>query len=197
MIFHNLIKEKRQKMSLTQMELANKLLVSNKTISNWETGKTLPDIENIILISKYLNISLDDLFLGDETMVGKLRENQQERKFYRIVTISLISAIIVGTIGYLFLKLFYSSNMILIESNLSGYLSIPMFILIIYILTKINWHSLISILNKKIIIAIGFLLFLYAIMPVMDIVDGLIRGCLLYTSPSPRDPKTSRMPSSA
>lgn len=71
MIFHNLIKEKRQKMSLTQMELANKLLVSNKTISNWETGKTLPDIENIILISKYLNISLDDLFLGDETMVGK------------------------------------------------------------------------------------------------------------------------------
>ena len=176
MIFHNLIKEKRQKMSLTQMELANKLLVSNKTISNWETGKTLPDIENIILISKYLNISLDDLFLGDETMVGKLRENQQERKFYRIVTISLISAIIVGTIGYLFLKLFYSSNMILIESNLSGYLSIPMFILIIYILTKINWHSLISILNKKIIIAIGFLLFLYAIMPVMDIVDGLIKG---------------------
>lgn len=176
MIFHNLIKEKRQKMSLTQMELANKLLVSNKTISNWETRKTLPDIENIILISKYLNISLDDLFLGDETMVGKLRENQQERKFYRIVTISLISAIIVGTIGYLFLKLFYSSNMILIESNLSGYLSIPMFILIIYILTKINWHSLISILNKKIIIAIGFLLFLYAIMPVMDIVDGLIRG---------------------
>ncbi|WP_242979321.1 helix-turn-helix domain-containing protein [Leuconostoc mesenteroides] len=89
-------------MSLTQMDLANKLLVSNKTISNWETGKTLPDIENIILISKYLNLSLDDLFLGDETMVEKLRENQQERKFYRVVTISLISAMVVGTIGYLF-----------------------------------------------------------------------------------------------
>lgn len=108
MIFHNLIKEKRQKMSLTQMDLANKLLVSNKTISNWETGKTLPDIENIVLISKYLNLSLDDLFLGDETMVEKLRENQQERKFYRVVTISLVSAMIFGTIGYLFLKLFYN-----------------------------------------------------------------------------------------
>ncbi|WP_243132445.1 helix-turn-helix domain-containing protein [Leuconostoc pseudomesenteroides] len=92
-------------MSLTQMDLANKLLVSNKTISNWETGKTLPDIENIILISKYLNLSLDDLFLGDETMVEKLRENQQERKFYRVVTISLISAMVVGTIGYLFFKI--------------------------------------------------------------------------------------------
>ena len=175
-IFHNLIKEKRQKMALTQMDLANKLLVSNKTISNWETGKTLPDIENIILISKYLNLSLDDLFLGDETMVEKLRENQQERKAYRIITISLVSAIVVGTIGYLFLKLFYSSNMISIESNLSSYLSILMLVLIIYILTNINWHSLISILNKKVIIAIGLLLFLYAITPVMDSIDSLIRG---------------------
>lgn len=175
-IFHNLIKEKRQKMSLTQMDLADKLLVSNKTISNWETGKTLPDIENIILISKYLNLSLDDLFLGDETMVEKLRENQQERKFYRVVTISLVSAMIFGTIGYLFLKLFYSTNMTTIESTLSDYLSIPILVLFIYILKKINWHSLISILNKDIIIAMGLLLFLYGIVPVMDFVDSFIRG---------------------
>ncbi|MGO3539197.1 helix-turn-helix transcriptional regulator [Leuconostoc mesenteroides] len=175
-IFHNLIKEKRQKMSLTQMDLANKLLVSNKTISNWETDKTLPDIENIILISKYLNLSLDDLFLGDETMVEKLRKNQQERKFYRVVTISLVSAMVVGTIGYLFLKLFYSTNMTTIESNLSDYLSIPILVLFIYILKKINWHSLISILNKDIIIAMGLLLFLYGIVPVMDFVDSFIRG---------------------
>lgn len=176
MIFHNLIKEKRQKMSLTQIDLANKLLVSNKTISNWETGKTLPDIENIILISKYLNLSLDDLFLGDETMVEKLRENQQERNFYRVVTISLISTIIVGIIGYLFLKLCYSTNMTAIESSLSDYLSIPILVLFIYILKKINWHSLISILNKKIMIAMGLLLFLYGIVPVMDFVDSFIRG---------------------
>lgn len=176
MIFHNLIKEKRQKMSLTQMDLANKLLVSNKTISNWETGKTIPDIENIILISKYLNLSLDDLFLGDETMVEKLRENQQERKFYRVVKISLVSAMIFGTIGYLFLKLFYSTNMTTIASTLSDYLAVPMLVLIIYILTKINWHSLISVLNKKLIIAIGLLIFLYSVTPVMEVIDGVIRG---------------------
>ena len=176
MIFHNLIKEKRQKMSLTQIDLANKLLVSNKTISNWETGKTLPDIENIILISKYLNLSLDDLFLGDETMVEKLRENQQERKFYRVVTISLVSAMIFGTIGYLFLKFFYSTNMTTIASTLSDYLAVPMLVLIIYILTKINWHSLISVLNKKLIIAIGLLIFLYSVTPVMEVIDGVIRG---------------------
>ncbi|MDN5488697.1 MAG: hypothetical protein ACLUGL_08350 [Lactococcus lactis] len=87
-------------------------------------------------------------------MVEKLRENQQERKFYRVVMISLVSAMIFGTIGYLFLKLFYSTNMTTIESTLSDYLAVPMLVLIIYVLTKINWHSLISFLNKKLIIAI-------------------------------------------
>ncbi|WP_349533851.1 hypothetical protein [Leuconostoc citreum] len=83
---------------------------------------------------------------------------------------------IFGTIGYLFLKLFYSTNMTTIESTLSDYLAVPMLVLIIYILTKINWHSLISVLNKKLIIAIGLLIFLYAVTPVMEVIDGFIRG---------------------
>ena len=33
--------------------------------------------------------------------------------------------------------------------------------------------------------------------PYDEYIDAIIQGCLLYTSPSPRDPKTSRMPSSA
>ncbi|GMA66441.1 hypothetical protein BHS03_09285 (plasmid) [Leuconostoc gasicomitatum] len=67
-------------------------------------------------------------------MVEKLRENQQERKFYRMDLISLFSEIVFETIGYLFLKLFHSSNTISIKANLPGYLSIPILILIIYIL---------------------------------------------------------------
>lgn len=63
-----------------------------------------------------------------------------------------------------------------IESNLSDYLYIPILALIIYILIKINWHSLISILNNKIIVATGILIFLYTITPVMAMVDSFIRG---------------------
>lgn len=81
-----------------------------------------------------LRVSSDDLLLGNETMVEKLRENQQERKFYRMDLISLFSEIVFETIGYLFLKLFHSSNTISIKANLPGYLSIPILILIIYIL---------------------------------------------------------------
>lgn len=52
------IKEIRLKNNLTQQELGDKLFVSDKTISSWESGRTLPDINTIIEISRILDISL-------------------------------------------------------------------------------------------------------------------------------------------
>ena len=43
----NLIADLRKKKNLTQSDLATKLNVTNKAISNWETGKNLPDLEII------------------------------------------------------------------------------------------------------------------------------------------------------
>ena len=41
---------RRKEMNLTQEEVANKIHVSRQTISNWETGRTLPDIDSLVLI---------------------------------------------------------------------------------------------------------------------------------------------------
>lgn len=73
MKFSNMLKQERQNRSMTQSNLADRLYVSNKTISNWETEKTLPDLDNLILLSKELNISLDKLLLEDPTMIDNLR----------------------------------------------------------------------------------------------------------------------------
>lgn len=53
------IKSYRIKKNISQVELAKKLLVSRQTVSNWENGRTRPDMENLILISKYFDIPLD------------------------------------------------------------------------------------------------------------------------------------------
>ncbi|WP_245325539.1 helix-turn-helix domain-containing protein [Lactococcus raffinolactis] len=47
MNFGEVLQTKRKSMGLTQEDLADKLFVSSKTISNWETNKTTPDIDNV------------------------------------------------------------------------------------------------------------------------------------------------------
>ncbi len=59
-----IIKELREKEQLTQFELANKINVSDKTISKWETGKGLPDITLIEPLSKALKVSVIELMNG-------------------------------------------------------------------------------------------------------------------------------------
>ena len=65
-----LIKELREKKQLTQKELADKLQLSDKTISKWETEKGLPDIGILEVLAHVLGISIPELLTGD------LRENE-------------------------------------------------------------------------------------------------------------------------
>ena len=58
------IKEKRLKKNLTQSEFANILGVTERTVSNWENGKNLPDLSLYNDICKILNITTNELING-------------------------------------------------------------------------------------------------------------------------------------
>ena len=65
----NQIKAHRAVLSLSQEELAEKVYVTRQTVSNWETGKSYPDIHGLLLLSALFDVSLDQLIKGDlETM---------------------------------------------------------------------------------------------------------------------------------
>ena len=55
------IKELREKNHLTQQQLAEKLCVSGKAISKWETGKGFPDISLIESLANVLQVSIPEL----------------------------------------------------------------------------------------------------------------------------------------
>lgn len=59
----------RTKQGFTQEQLANKLLVSRKTISSWENDRSSPDLETLSRLSSIFNITLDDLLHQDITQV--------------------------------------------------------------------------------------------------------------------------------
>lgn len=52
------VKRLREKAGLTQNELAEKICVTGKAVSKWETGKSLPDIVNVMKLSDLYQISL-------------------------------------------------------------------------------------------------------------------------------------------
>jgi len=60
------ITQKRKEKNLTQEQLAEKIGVSNKTISKWETGKCMPDYCIVEILCQELNITLAELMNGEE-----------------------------------------------------------------------------------------------------------------------------------
>lgn len=72
------LQSKRKELKYTQDDLAEKIHVSRQTISNWENGRTLPDIESLILISDFYEISLDNLIKGDDKMAEKLSQDTKQ-----------------------------------------------------------------------------------------------------------------------
>lgn len=75
------IKLHRTSMGLSQDELAEKIFVSRQTISNWETGKSYPDVHSLILMGNFFNISLDELIKGDLEIMKNEIDNMEVKYF--------------------------------------------------------------------------------------------------------------------
>ncbi len=67
------ISKKRKEKNLTQEQLAEKLGVSNKTISKWETGKCMPDYSVVKGLCNELDISVAELMDGEEAEEKSVR----------------------------------------------------------------------------------------------------------------------------
>ncbi|MCM1308711.1 MAG: helix-turn-helix domain-containing protein [Butyrivibrio sp.] len=64
MDFSEKLKEIRKNEGLSQEQLAEKIGVSRQAITKWETGKGLPDVENMVIIAEIFKTTLDDLLRG-------------------------------------------------------------------------------------------------------------------------------------
>lgn len=91
------IKKYRGHLGISQEELADKVYVSRQTVSNWETGKSYPDIHSVLLLSSVFNVSLDQLIKGDvEIMKKEIQKTEIEKlnKYGSIYAVCLILTVI-------------------------------------------------------------------------------------------------------
>ena len=72
------IAECRKKENLTQMQLAEKLNITDRAVSKWETGKAMPDTSIMLELCEILKISVNDLLCGEKIeMEHKNPKNEQ------------------------------------------------------------------------------------------------------------------------
>ena len=144
--FGKFLSQLRKEKGLTQLQLAEKLNVTDKAISRWETGKNYPDIEIFEDLSKILDISISELLEGkriekenllsvsQEHVVEQIKKNKKSGNSYKIIIcIVLIISIVLGYIalkengvfdGVIYNEIpCYSNDILTIMNNLDGYIA--------------------------------------------------------------------------
>lgn len=64
------IQAARKALGLTQEDLANRLSVARQTVAKWESGESLPGLENAYALAKLLGVSVDDLIAHNKAATG-------------------------------------------------------------------------------------------------------------------------------
>ena len=136
----------RKEKGLTQLQLAEKLNVTDKAVSRWETGKNYPDIEMFEGLAAVLDVSISELLEGkriekgnllgvsEEHIVKQIKTNKKSIKKYRIIIcIVVIVAVVSACIsmrengvfdGVIYNKIdCYSNDVLTIMNNIDGYIS--------------------------------------------------------------------------
>ncbi len=101
----NFISECRKEKGYSQVELASRLNISNKTVSKWERGNGFPDVSLLMPLCEELNVSVNELLSGEKLqeeeyhkkaeenlveVISKARISPQEKAITRMQTIMLV-----------------------------------------------------------------------------------------------------------
>ena len=139
------IAQKRKEKNLTQMQLAEILGVSNKTVSKWENGNCMPDYSIIKPLCKELEITVSELMDGEDK--DDIRENAEDmrimfllRRVYSLEkqnkTIYGFLVIVLGVTFLVISRLLGGSNFTDFFSGVFLGLSIGLMIMGIYVIGK-------------------------------------------------------------
>ena len=73
----NFIKLERKEKNLTQAKLAEKIFVSEKTVSKWENGNGIPDTNSLTKMCEVFNVSLNELLCGERAVEENKEQNEK------------------------------------------------------------------------------------------------------------------------
>jgi len=94
----NIITKLRKEKNLTKLDLATKLNVTDRAISNWENGKNYPDIEKIPDLSSILNFDFASYIFGDIKKTKSEHPKLLNKNFVILLLLLFISSFFLASI---------------------------------------------------------------------------------------------------
>lgn len=109
----------RTTQNLTQEELANKVYVTRQTVSNWERGYSYPDLQSLMTISEYFNISVHELLKEDLPTIERSLSMKAHQHFQQLST-EFTLLLIWFVISSIFSFYFFRENGLLLNLIISS-----------------------------------------------------------------------------
>ncbi|MCA5013668.1 MULTISPECIES: helix-turn-helix transcriptional regulator [unclassified Enterococcus] len=154
------LKEKRVELQLSQIEVAEKLLVSRQTISNWENNRSYPDLENLVLLSQLYQFSLDELFLLNKDEPAAMEKANLEQYAWGQILKVLLTIALGGIVLFGVMSVIKGDeHMKIIEYGRE----------LVFIITIVGFSYFVSLLEK----------YKIQIPKKMKIVANVVFGCML------------------
>lgn len=95
----NQVREHRRRLGISQDELARRLYVSRVTVSHWETSKTLPDVQSMLLLANLFGTTIDELVRGDVDEMRKMVERDERRTKVYAVALATVEVVVITALA--------------------------------------------------------------------------------------------------
>lgn len=183
------LKELRKEKGITQEAFAEKMNVSGRTVSRWETGNSLPDISLLVEISDFYEVDVREIIEGErksgmkeeiKDVVNKMADYAETEKSKMLTCIQVIGfvGVFILTIAIIFQGISYKSSFFSIVALVASFVSLVIMVLItLYvtgILERITKNKGFLITIKVAIILLTIISFLVGLEVILSIGIGFV-----------------------
>ncbi|AHA10948.1 MULTISPECIES: helix-turn-helix domain-containing protein [Bacillus] len=138
MLLNERLKQLRLQYNYTQENVAQKIGVSKQSVSKWESGKTYPDIDNLIILSDIYNVTIDELIREDSILKKRIKIKKKNR------VVDFLGGSLVFVLFYVIKEVLITQRSPLQFSSLKDFIISSVILVTIWIITAVIFWLIVN-----------------------------------------------------
>lgn len=138
MLLNERLKQLRLQYNYTQENVAQKIGVSKQSVSKWESGKSYPDIDNLIILSDIYNVTIDELIREDSILKKRIKIKKKNR------VVDFLGGSLVFVLFYVIKEVLITQRSPLQFSSLKDFIISSFILVTIWIITAVIFWLIVN-----------------------------------------------------